>query len=172
MMGQTIEILAVTHEGIFRAGKVSRTERSVYYVPVVGLDLHLSRHPDGETHWRSQELDFEHGSHRRAALSDLTFEQVFASTLEPLKVPSLDNEYKRKRVDGLFAVDLRRLPVGTPNLCGWLVAPQHFQRYLASQYREELMQFYVNTQLEPWLVLGVLVVKQGVQTEPSHPTGS
>jgi hypothetical protein len=68
----------------------------------------------------------------------------------------------RKPSDEVFAVDLRQLPHGTPNLGIWLVAPPYVKQAIDLVTYLGAKQFRVNRQMSPWLMLAAFV-------PPQHP---
>lgn len=153
-MSTRIEVLAVTDAGIFRAGGVSQSEGGIFYTPMVGgHDIHLSHHTDGRSHWKSSKQGIEYAEQQRTPSRDITFQYIVTQALVVSAVPFSYLEYDGESCDGVFAIDLRKVPHGaTPNLMLFLVSPDHLGA--AATVLATLPQVGLYTKRSPWLILG------------------
>lgn len=156
-MRYRIQLLAVSDAGVYQIGYVQRADEGDVYVnfTIDKSGTHISRHQRGATHTKHKRKKILPGAHTRQHLDAATFiiEQV-ATTAVVIDFLPCFRPYKHHRPsDEVFAVDLRQLPPGTPNIGIWLVSSQHFQYALDTATHLDVKQFYVYRYVEPWLML-------------------
>jgi hypothetical protein len=110
MSGIRIETVAIGKDKIYSVGAVTVSEKGDVYVisKFKNNDFHTSRHSSGETHWKSEKRGVFHKLRDGKPienLEEIEFLGTDAFGLESL--PLLYREYKMKKSDGIFVVDLR-----------------------------------------------------------------
>lgn len=152
-----IEVLAVSSEGTFRVGSVSRTGRGIYFSPMLpGLDLHMSRHTDGRMHWKDNKFSYLFQEQRRVPIDQVKeFEHILTWGFNVNNVVTRYRPYRGQRVDGLFVVDLRHFEKMQPNFDIHLVNPSFAEKVIRMVSQFEHCQLFLYVKSLPWLALSV-----------------
>jgi len=106
-----IEVIAIGKEKVFSVGVVVvSAEGDVYLIhKIKDNDLHLSRHASGETHWKSTKTKWSQIIRKGQPIKEfrgIEFLETAGFGIDSL--PELYREYKMKKSDGVFCVDMRQ----------------------------------------------------------------
>jgi hypothetical protein len=106
-----IEIIAIGNENVYSVGAVVVSEKGDVYVinRIKDSGFHLSRHADGETHWKSTEPKLYQKIRKGKPITEfkgIEFLGIHSFGLDSL--PKLYKEYKMKDYDGVFCIDMRQ----------------------------------------------------------------
>ncbi|MBI2576422.1 hypothetical protein HYV84_04350 [Candidatus Woesearchaeota archaeon] len=157
-----IEIIAIGLTKIYSVGKIGiKSDGSVYHAfKLKNLEgIHTSRHRDGTLHWKSKQLKIplRKGADIRD-FSGLEFIGTQAFGLNSL--PELYNEYKIKRMDGVFAIDMHNYKEGCFNLTIAIFTDEGVLQLFDSDKFAQKKKIYLYTDCYPRIALIAMEVKK------------
>lgn len=156
-----IEIIAVGLKKIYSAGKICITPKGdVYYAYKLRNDKgsHISRHRDG-TLWMSGQDKVQIRKLKNISdFSGLEFIGTHGFGLNSL--PLIYEEYKLKKSDGIFAIDMRNYEDGRFNLNIAIFTEEGLPKLLNSFKWGHKKQFYLYTDCNPKIAIVALEVKK------------
>lgn len=157
-----IEIIAVGLKKIYSAGKIHITSKGdVYYAYKLKNDkgAHTSRHRDGTLHWKFGKDKIPIRKLKDISdFSGLEFIGTHAFGLNSL--PQIYEEYKLKKSDGIFAIDMRNYEEGRFNLQIAIFTDEGLPKLLNSSEWGHKKQFYLYTDCNPKIAIVALEVKK------------
>ncbi len=151
-----IEIIAIGNNKIYSVGYIKIYKRGdIYHIhKIVGSDIHTSIHEDGTCHWKFRTIDFYHKLGKRVTIKDfkgLEFLGVNAFGIKSL--PQIFSEYKIKKCNGIFAIDMREYNDDTFNLALFIVTKEGLSALYDSYIDQKKRQLYLFTDNEPMIAL-------------------
>ena len=119
MSDKRVEIVAIRKEKTYSVGAVVVSQKGDVYVihRIKDSDFHTSRHASGETHWKSKKNRIFAKFGDRKPISDfkgIEFLGTWAFGVESL--PRLYKEYKMKKCNGIFVIDMREYTTAAFNM--------------------------------------------------------
>lgn len=114
-----IEIIAVGKEKIYSIGTICVSKKGdVYHVyKMYGSDLHSSRHADGKLHWQSKKPKLFQKIREGLPIEKFTgIEYLETTGLNLNSLPEVYREYKMKKCNGIFAIDIREFKNTSVNI--------------------------------------------------------
>ena len=111
-MSQTrIEIIAIGNEKVYSVGAIVVSAKGDVYVinRIEDSGFHLSRHADGETHWKSTKPKLTQRIRKGQPITEFKGIEFLGTTGFGLdSLPELYKEYKMEEYDGVFCIDMRQ----------------------------------------------------------------
>jgi hypothetical protein len=153
-----IEIIALGENKIYSAGAVTITRNGdVYYAHNIRhTDSHFSRHKSGETHFVSKSLNYRYSMDKRVPIEDFTGIEFFGTQAFGLEsLPHLYSDYKLKRCQGIFAVDMREYITGSFNLTVAILTKEGLPRLYETWQNETKRQIYLYANSNPMVGIAV-----------------
>ena len=151
-----IEVVAMGSEAMYSVGAlILSLDGDIYYATKLrGDDFHLSRHSSGATHWKSNKMKVFQKIRNGKPIEDFEGIEFLLTTgfgLESL--PRLFDEYKMKKSNGVFAIDMREY-MGQPfNLSLAILTPEAFPSLLTGTELLGKRQIYVYPDCHPMLAI-------------------
>ncbi len=133
----------------------------VYYIYKWGRsDMHLSRHASGEGHWKSERYDFHQEIRKGAPIRDFKGIEFLGTTGFGLdSLPELYTEYKMKKCDGIFAVDMRNFKDAAFNMSIAILTKEGLSNLYDSWQKLKKRQIYLFTDCHPMIAIKIADAK-------------
>ncbi|MFA5929278.1 MAG: hypothetical protein WC861_00170 [Candidatus Micrarchaeia archaeon] len=155
-----IEIVALGENKAYSAGAVIITRnRDVYFTHNIrNGDSHLSRHKSGETHLISRSLNYKYSMGKRVPIENFTGIEFLGTQAFGLdSLPHLYSDYKLKKCQGIFAVDMREYSTGSFNLTVAILTEEGLPKLYETWQNETKRQIYLYANSNP--MVGVVVAE-------------
>jgi hypothetical protein len=156
-MNKRIEIIAVGRDRLYSVGSVVVSQNGDVYLisRIKHVDSHLSRHASGEVHLKSAKINIDAKLGKRKPVNEfkgLEFLQTVGFGIDSL--PSLYEEYKIKKCNGLFAIDMKEYEHAHLNMQFFILTMDALPSLLGkSPLRKK--QFYIFPDSSP--MVGIIV---------------
>lgn len=114
-----IEIVAYREGKVYSVGVIEvRKKGDVYHIPkILNDDFHTSRHADGTFHWKSKKSNFIHDLGKRIPIKNLKgVEFLGIQTFSTEGLSKIYNEYRFRKCDGIFVIDMKDYANGKLNM--------------------------------------------------------
>jgi len=153
-----IEIIAIGRDKIYSVGAIIVTKKGDIYIAdkFTGSDLHLSRHSDGKTHWKSRREDILIPIREGSPIKDfkgIEFLETHAFGLDSL--PELYKEYRMRKCEGVFAVDMRGYEGSAFNMSIAILTEEGLPKLYESWKDFKKRQIYIYTEGHPMIAITV-----------------
>lgn len=148
---------------IYSAGKIHITPKGdVYHIFKHKGDkgFHASRHTDGKLHWKSRTTK-RHIRNLKSINDFSGFEVITTQGFDLESLPNIFDEYKIKKSDGIFAIDMRSYEKGRFNLSVAIFTDEGIPTLLNSFPFGHKKQIYLYTNCNPKIALIALEIKKG-----------
>ena len=127
--------------------------------------MHLSRHASGNTHWKAEQSNSFQKLRNGVPINDfkgIEFLGTLAFGLNSL--PELYTEYKMKRRNGVFAIDMREYKDAAFNMSLAILTKEGLPQLYESWKSMKKRQIYLFTKCNPMIAISVCDAKK-VSTE-------
>jgi hypothetical protein len=153
-----IEIIAIGKGRIYSVGAVVVSPKGdVYQISKTnGSDLHVSRHSSGETHWRSIKHQISEKIRDGKPIGEfrgIEFLSTYAFGLESL--PRLYEEYKLKKCNGIFSIDMREYEHAAFNMTFAILTGEALPSLLTGTQLLKKRQIYIFPDCHPMVAIVV-----------------
>jgi len=167
----TIEIIAIGEEDIYSVGAVNVSEKGDVYVieKIKGFgDSHLSRHASGEMHRKTRNgvMKIREGIPIKD-FEGIEFLGTYAFGLDSL--PRLHKEYRMKKSNGIFAVDMRNYRQAAFNMSIAILTEEGLPRLYEAWKKLAKRQIYVFTNCHPMIAIMAADAKALQRKEGNKP---
>jgi len=157
-----IEIIAIGKEKIYSVGAVEVSQKGDVYVihKMKGIGLHTSRHSNGKTHWKSKNNKVFIKIREGTPIKDfkgIEFLGTHAFGLESL--PQLYKEYRMKKCNGIFAIDMREYSKAAFNMSIAILTEEGLPRLYESWKNLKKRQIYIFTDCYPMVAITIADAK-------------
>lgn len=158
-----IEIVAIGEDKIYSAGyiQVSKKGEVSYFYKVCSSDMHISRHCSGQTHVKSRQIGYFQKIREEISIDNfngIEFLGTIAFGLNSL--PELFSEYKMKKHNGMFAIDLREYKNSAFNMSVAILTEEGLPILYGSWIKFKKRQIYLYADCHPMIALTIADVKQ------------
>ena len=166
-----IEIIAIGKDKIYSVGYVNVSMiGDVYHINKMGgSDMHMSRHVDGNTHYKSRQNDFCHKIRKGVPIEEfkgIEFLETVAFGLESLN--ELYKEYKLKKCDGIFAIDMRAYKDSNFNMSIAILTEEGLPKLYDSWKTMKKRQIYLFTDSKPMIAISTCDAKKHCNNNASE----
>jgi len=156
-----IEIVAIGKEKVYSVGAVEVSQKGDVYVihKIKDIGFHASRHSSGEMHWKSKNSEVFTEIREGKSIGDfkgIEFLETQAFGLESL--PQLFEEYKMKKCNGIFAIDMRDYNKAAFNLSIAILTEEGLLKLYESWKKLKKRQIYIFTDCHPMIAISVAAV--------------
>jgi len=157
-----IEILAIGKDKVYSAGYVQVSKGGVYYFPKVkSSDMHISRHCSGHVHWKSRQTEFFQKIRKGISIDNFHGIEFLGTTAFGLdSLSELFSEYKMKKNNGVFAVDLRDYKDSAFNMSIAILTKEGLHQLYKSWEKLKKRQIYLYTDCHPMIAITIADAKQ------------
>lgn len=157
-----IEIVAIGKEKIFSVGAVEVSEKGDVYVihKIKDSNFHTSRHSSGELHWKSIKNKVSTKIRDGMPIEDFKgIEFLGTSGFGLESLPKLHKEYKMKKCNGIFAVDMRNYDKAAFNMSVAILTREGLPILFESWNKFKKRQIYLFTECHPMIAITVADVR-------------
>jgi hypothetical protein len=119
MKSKRIEIIAIGRSKIYSVGAIVISPKGDIYHAFKRSrdDFHLSRHSSGEIHWKSVKSNISWKIRKGVPIKEFKgFESLGITSFGLDSLPKLYEEYKMKKCNGIFCIDMREYDANTFNM--------------------------------------------------------
>ena len=158
-----IEIIAIGENKLYSAGYINISKKGdVYHITkMCGSDMHLSRHASGETHWKSEQNDFCQEIRKSVPIKDFKGIEILGTIGFGLDtLPELYKEYKMKKRNAVFAVDMREYKDSSFNMFVAILTEEGLPHLYNSWKKLKKRQIYLFADSHPMIAISVCDAKQ------------
>jgi len=159
-----IEIIAIGEEKIYSVGAVKVSQKGDVYVihKMKDVGLHTSRHSSGRTHWKSENNKVFVKIREGTPMKDfrgIEFLEAHGFGLDSL--PQMYKEYRMKKCNGIFAVDMREYGKAAFNMSIAILTEEGLPRLYESWKNLRKRQIYIFTDCHPMIAITIADAKVG-----------
>jgi len=157
-----IEIIAIGEDKIYSVGAISVSKKGDVYIihKTAGTDFHTSRHADGKTHWKSKQQNFFQKLREGVPIKDfrgIEFLGTHSFGLDSL--PQIFKEYKMKKNNGVFAIDMREYKQAAFNMTIAILTEEGLSSLYNNWKNLKKRQIYIFTDCHPMIAITIADVK-------------
>lgn len=161
-----IEIIATGEDKIYSVGAISVSKNGDVYVihKTAGSDFHTSRHADGKMHWKSRQYNFFQKIREGIPIKDfkgIEFLGTHGFGLDSL--PQLYKEYRMKKCNGIFAIDMREYKQASFNMSIAILTEEGLPSLYTSWKNLKKRQIYIFTDCHPMIAVTIADAKVGAK---------
>lgn len=158
-----IEIVAIGEGKIYSAGyvQVSKKGEVYYFQKGRSSDMHISRHCSGQVHLKSRQIGYFQKIREGISIDNfigIEFLGTIAFGLNSL--PDLFSEYKMKKHNGIFAIDLREYKNSAFNMSVAILTKEGLPQLYESWKKFKKKQIYLYTDCHPMIAITIADAKQ------------
>lgn len=155
--------MAIGRDKIYSVGYIQVSKRGdVYYFDkVCSSDMHISRHCSGHTHRKSRQTGFFQKIREGISINNFNgIEYLGTSAFGLNSLPELFSEYKMKKHNGMFAIDLREYKNSAFNMSVAILTEEGLPQLYESWKKFNKRQIYLYTDCHPMIAIIIADVKQ------------
>lgn len=147
---------------MYSVGYVTVSKRGdVYHIHKIGgYDMHTSRHASGEFHWKSKKNNFLQKIRKGIPIKDfrgIEFLGTLGFGLDSL--PELYSEYKMKKCNGIFTVDMREYKDAAFNMSIAILTEEGLPKLYSMWKESNKKQIYLFMNSTPMVAITVADVR-------------
>ena len=157
-----IEIIAIGEDKIYSVGYVKISKNGdVYHIHKAGSsDMHTSRHASGSTHWKSKTENFHQEIRKGVPIKDFKgIEFLGSHTFGLNSLPEVYTEYKMKKCNGIFAIDMREYKDAAFNMSIAILTKEGLSTLYDSWEKLKKRQIYLFADSHPMIAIKVADAK-------------
>lgn len=154
-----IELIGVISDKIYSLGYIKISKKGdIYHIyKIQNSDFHLSRHSDGKIFWTSKQLKFSHKIRDGKPIKEFKgIEIIGTNGFNTESLPELYTEYKMRKCNGIFAVDLREYKENTLNLALCILTKEGMNELYTIWEKENKKQVYLYTNSNPMIAIIII----------------
>jgi hypothetical protein len=160
--GTRIEIIAIGNNMVYSVGAVVVSPRGDVYLihRFKDSDFHMSRHASGERHWTSTKTKLFEKIGKGKPIEEFEgIESLGTSAFGVDSLPRLYKEYKMKKYDGIFCIDMRQF-MGKPfNMLVSILTKEGLSSLVSNSERLENRQICLFPECTPMVAVTVGTAK-------------
>jgi len=158
-----IEIVTIGADKIYSVGyiQVSKKGEVYYFNKVCSSDMHISRHCSGQTHMKSRQTGYFQKIREGISIHNFAGIEFLGTRAFGLNsLPELFSEYKMKKHNGLFAIDLREYKNSAFNMSIAIMTEEGLPQLYESWKKFKKRQIYLYTDCHPMIAITIADAKQ------------
>jgi hypothetical protein len=157
-----IEIIAIDKDKIYSVGYVTISKDGGVFLILKagGSDMHISRHASGSLHWKSETCNFKQEIRKGVPIEAFEgIEFIGGSAFGLNSLPELFTEYKLKKCNGIFAIDMREYKDAAFNMSLAILTKEGLPILYDSWQKMKKRQIYLFTDSHPMIAITVAYAK-------------
>ena len=157
-----IEIIAIGEDKIYSVGYITISRDGGVFLIHKSLasDMHASRHASGSLRWTSATNNFSQEIRKGVPIKGFKgIEFLGTSGFGLNSLPELYTEYKMKKCNGIFAVDMREYKDAAFNMSVAILTKEGLSRLYDSWQKMKKRQIYLFTDSHPMIAITVADAK-------------